>query len=408
MLLPLALAALFLAHIAAECPNGCSGHGLCRTHDECKCEPGYYGADCSLRVCPSDYAFVDTPLGDLNHDGVVTADAYVSLGLTGHASTNTLPVPEMFPSDASKGGYAARENEAHFYAECSGKGNCDTSTGQCNCFTGYTGAACQRSTCSNDCSGHGICRTLREVAAGALSRRAVGGQGGNLLLSGVREAFDYSLWDADKHQMCVCDSGYEGSDCSLRGCPRGDDPLTSLLDSRWCGGEACADEVQQFKLTNSGETTYRFSWVDLRNQTLTAYATVNTANGIPGYVSNELMASSIASPDSNAGIIMAALRSIPGGELQFVEVRAMGDGPNDKDKFEVKFVGVSGNQYMMDVVAVAGAGRVEIPPFEVTAGNTEDIECAGRGLCDRDLGLCKCFGGYYGVACEYQNALSGF
>ena len=37
--------------------------------------------DCSLRVCPVGKAFVDTPAGDLNHDGTVTgADIGLMLG----------------------------------------------------------------------------------------------------------------------------------------------------------------------------------------------------------------------------------------------------------------------------------------------------------------------------------------
>lgn len=34
-------------------------------------------------------------------------------------------------------------------------------------------------------------------------------------------------WDADKLYGCVCDVGFKGGDCSLRECPRGDDPLTT-------------------------------------------------------------------------------------------------------------------------------------------------------------------------------------
>jgi hypothetical protein len=40
----------------------------------------------------------------------------------------------------------------------------------------------------------------------------------------------YSDWDADMIHGCVCDEGWEGSDCSRRSCPRGDDPLTPGSD----------------------------------------------------------------------------------------------------------------------------------------------------------------------------------
>jgi hypothetical protein len=52
---------------------------------------------------------------------------------------------EMFPTNAAEGLFAAQQDEAHFYTECSGKGDCDRSTGECKCYVGYTGSACQRS-----------------------------------------------------------------------------------------------------------------------------------------------------------------------------------------------------------------------------------------------------------------------
>ena len=35
-----------------------------------------------------------------------------------------------------------------------------------------------------------------------------------------------NIWDANKIFGCDCDERYHGSDCSLRNCPVGDDPLT--------------------------------------------------------------------------------------------------------------------------------------------------------------------------------------
>jgi hypothetical protein len=89
------------------------------------------GGDCSQRVCPFGLAFVDTPLGDLNHDGAVEVTDSPKVQ-SSNAAAN-----EMWQGSSS--------NEGHFYAECSGKGACDRASGVCSCFDGFTGSSCQRS-----------------------------------------------------------------------------------------------------------------------------------------------------------------------------------------------------------------------------------------------------------------------
>lgn len=37
--------------------------------------------------------------------------------------------------------------------------------------------------------------------------------------------------------------------------------------------------------------------------------------------------------------------------------------------------------------------------------NVENIECSGRGLCNRNAGTCTCFAGFSGIACQAQSAL---
>lgn len=269
--------------------------------------------------------------------------------------------------------------------------------------------------CANNCNGHGRCRTLRDIAAGALNKRSTGGFGGNVYFSGVSGAFDYNLWDADQKSACVCDAGYEGPDCSLRSCPRGDDPLTPTSDTRWCGSATCTWEKQAFTLTSAPETTFRISFTDNRNMTNSAFFTVETANQVPGFVSDP--SKELAGPTTVAGEIMEALRSMPGGILARVEVRALSNDPtlNTGRTYEVEFVGLYGRQNLLAVETYFGSGALtnylgqltqKKAVVETAVGNREDIVCSGRGSCDTSNGLCKCFSGYFGAACEYQNALA--
>jgi len=105
-------------------------------------------------------------------------------------------------------------NGAHNLMECAGQGVCDRTTGQCNCFPGYEGEACTRTSCPNSCSGHGVCLETYRIAA------------------------DFGLtyekaWDSSKHFGCKCDVGFRGPDCSLQECPSDYDPLNG------CGGGRC-------------------------------------------------------------------------------------------------------------------------------------------------------------------------
>merc|ERR1711871_1016656 len=55
------------------------------------------------------------------------------------------------------------QDEGHFYMGCSNQGLCDRKAGLCECFDGYTGRACQRQACPEDCSGHGVCASVEQL-----------------------------------------------------------------------------------------------------------------------------------------------------------------------------------------------------------------------------------------------------
>jgi len=117
-------------------------------------------------------------------------------------------------------------NTPHAVVECAGRGVCDRVAGVCACAAGYTGDACQRAACANECSGNGQCMTqaafVEEGSLGALAYTAV---------------------DAGQQTGCKCDAGFRGADCSLRECPSGADPLggDGGAQGRDCSGRGSCD-----------------------------------------------------------------------------------------------------------------------------------------------------------------------
>lgn len=106
----------------------CNGRGQCTGVGTCNCYAGwgattditlYRAPDCTARVCPAGNAWADVPTGG---------------------------------------------QQAHELAECSGRGLCDRKLGACKCFDNFVGPACERMKCPNDCSGHGRCLSMKNLA----------------------------------------------------------------------------------------------------------------------------------------------------------------------------------------------------------------------------------------------------
>jgi hypothetical protein len=159
-----------IVYVNAEpCPNACSAPGRFMSPGmQCECFEGFTGADCSLKVCAFGKAWSDIATG---------------------------------------------VDIAHNEAECSNMGLCNRETGLCLCREGFDGNACERQSCPASCNGVGECESMYYHA---LSK-----------YPGTGYVYDYTnQWDAYKIYGCSCDPHYHGVDCSLRFCPKGDDPLT--------------------------------------------------------------------------------------------------------------------------------------------------------------------------------------
>lgn len=82
-------------------------------------------------------------------------------------------------------------------------GTCQYSIGVCKCNKGFTGSACERTECPNDCSGHGRCVSIKEMQnlANAEPFGHSDGRYGGLPAT--------VTWDEDRIYGCVCDSSWE-------------------------------------------------------------------------------------------------------------------------------------------------------------------------------------------------------
>jgi hypothetical protein len=344
--------ALMVSAASAACPNACSGHGTCTVNDVCECYQDWQsgdeaGGDCSDRTCPFDIAWADVP---------------------------------------------SAEDVAHGYAECSGAGLCNRKSGLCECFDGFTGKACRRTTCPNDCSGHGTCEYLADMNPA--------------LYDGTEAASEYDfgntlshnllgdLWDQKKTRMCVCDPKWTDVDCSRRMCPKGNDVLErSNEDDSACDDDFTADANQiqtvcLYEASGGPSGDFAIVYSDLfgnaySTQTITLSSTTLAADietalkQLPDHALEDVTVASLASGQSAACVALDSAMS-SGADADFVA-------------FTVEFTAaqVSGDQPLLDLRTDAcsdgcqplraGAGSASYVVGETTPADGNAYECGRRG-----------------------------
>ncbi|EQC38194.1 hypothetical protein, variant [Saprolegnia diclina VS20] len=305
-----------------KCPGknlACSGHGVCQGPPtfSCICASGFQGGDCSEQQCPMGTSWFDVP---------------------------------------------GSPNGAHQLAECSNAGTCDRTRGVCLCDTRFTGAACNRLECPNDCSGHGTCLTMQNLAP--LTK----------LNGDPRPAFTYGsvpnnnpTWDSNQVQGCACNPGYEGFDCSKLSCPTGDDPLTyydknGMVQVNTVQTIVCTATTGTFTLGFRGDFTAPLPF------TITSATLASILNLLPafGQVLVSYSAGAAACTSNGANVISISFLSVFGA-LPPVRYTTYG----------VTSIAVYNDGTMGSVV-----------------GTKEDALCSNRGLCDYTKGHCVCATGF--------------
>lgn len=380
MLSKLLILASAIAFASASCPDSCSGHGSCGKYDSCSCFARWGGVNCADRECPYGLSWV-----------------------TANPTVTTLKIPAN-----GLGGTRA-------YTECSSRGTCNRDSGECECFPGYEGRGCRRTTCPNDCSGHGRCLYNHQIN------------------SAVTQYVDFTSqhWDQKKTRQCVCDPGYEGYDCSQRMCPKGDDPITTcgVNDANQPNDAGISHHtVQKVSIGDNCDTNKFFAltykdayggeWVtrpisaacypstDITDDTAAKAVCVDIENALEE-LPNFIIPNVTVTYEYKKWDGVSAW--ITGDTGEYLCSVAFTDAANAGKQAMLQIKGGDHNNANMQprynsgtLLATQITIREDATHHESGGSYTELVECSNRGTCDHASGLCQCFQGYTGEACHEQ------
>lgn len=337
---------------------------------------GAPGGDCSERFCPFELSWVDNP---------------------------------------------TKDGERHRYAECSDKGTCDRLNGNCVCFPGYEGKACDRQSCPGDCSGHGTCEYMKDLEYGTVYNEYY--DGSSVALSGLGaggKSFNMGLWDEDRARACVCDPGWTGLECNKRMCPYGNDVMDVIPGF---------DEHSSIGLPGYGNEVAQVQTVTLYDADLNnlnfdgkSFAIRFTSKLNETFVTQPIMWDT--DDDVLAEYIATALKKLPNKVIDDVDVNVESGSNVAGVVIDVAFTGaaVQGKQHKLEILqdpcddgcSPRITGLTNIRTFSGTTLSTVEIstigshnsfECGRRGKCDQKTGMCLCFSGFTGDTCNILTAL---
>mmetsp|Transcript_7391 Transcript_7391/g.15201 ORF Transcript_7391/g.15201 Transcript_7391/m.15201 type:complete len:603 (+) Transcript_7391:425-2233(+) len=241
----------------------------------------------------------------------------------------------------------------------------------------FEGSACERFVCPNGCSGRGRCvssRVLAKMADPGKKRKDAGCTSGDICLDGPCDTRDYGVcretdeyvlpWEADRWFGCLCDEGYAGYDCSIRTCPRGDDPLTGAQVNDVQLIECLAD-FGTFTLNYGGDTTTPIP------VEATVAELMEALNGLPSLHG----ADPKVAVSWTGGVAQVCIDT--GNLIQVTFLQNFGDLP---------LLIPDGTH--LGQTSVANTPLVTVQ--KVVSGTKESDFCSNHGTCDEKLGLCQC------------------
>jgi len=358
LLSSLAVLALAANYVAAYCPNLCSGHGTCGDKDTCVC-----------------YSYAGTTRGDYTNAGSAYSDSLRAAWTGADCSLRTCPTAYSWSGSEPLG--LGREFVVQSDVTLGATTVTLTLTGDAGYLSGYTIADDKSFSAgskirvvegttnsvvtvkSSSYSDPVITINTRETLPGLTTTGNAKAYAAAEEKEGAAAPLDAK--DANgAHAMaecagqgicdrstgnCECFPGYEGEACTRSVCPND------------CSGNGICLAAYRLAADADSAVTYTFAW------------------------------------DSNKHFGCKCDAGFRGPDCSLQEC------PSNYDPLHGCGGGVcneGGDDYT----------GTDCPNDQLSdCTSKEQRDCSGRGICDYETGLCKCFSGFYGEACEKQTIL---
>lgn len=178
-------------------------------------------------------------------------------------------------------------------------------------------------------------------------------------------------WDSDQIFGCLCSDNFEGYNCNLKSCPKGDDPNTQHQ----------VNEIHQLSCTDSNDAgSFQLSFRGLSVSVTATNTAADLETALNGLSTIEKVSVSYADPS-----IYVGAPSLDPDALQLCR--------GSEGLIDIEFLSPTGN---VPEMSVTNSGDIDgaLTISTIQDGTKEYITCSGRGLCNHSSGLCDCFAGF--------------
>merc|ERR1711871_480382 len=388
----LLLAIATIASVTAECPNACSGHGNCEAFDQCNCHRGWQAADCSERQCPMGYAFTTTPQGDLNMDGDREDNSYKQLSEPGVIAINTNAIT-FARSGLQKGELKVGDgvrlcNENFIVTQLRGR----TITGEDDFLSTETDDVTHEITSA---TADTYKRRIKEAVLNTRHTQNCGtSHGANAVYGGTDGKISVKKGETGAYIETsganFVPANFAPGSRMFVWCTGSDSELFAAEDATWTG-------VNNYGYFEDGVFRDGGRFVTIKSVGTTANSDAKKI-----YIHEPIGhdAGTCSMKQANDHIVYRQLttQARPNGDWEkwkgdFKGTNTRpGRGPT-MNNMETSYLRLGKDFAAGDAVLLGDYGQDEGHFY---------MECSNQGLCDRKAGLCECFDGYTGRACQRQ------